>query len=111
MSTLVSLRRSGSKPGAVFVYLIEQHDTKQPSMSQHGNAAIEIRSADAVADIDFRPFVGLNVHLCDVVGDTQRYRQIAKGIAAAKPARLVMPIETADGMVVHQLEHGKTETF
>lgn len=111
MSALMALRLQRIKPDAVFVYLVERKDDQQPIMSDKRNLVIEIERSDSLSEIDFRPLIGMKVHMCNVGEDAQRYRQLGALMAKAKPARLVMPIETESGMVVHQLEDGKTGTF
>ncbi len=117
LQTVVALRREGLKPSAVIVDLVEQLgklDTETFALSPAGFVSVTIPRADSLAGLDFRPLVGLTVHLHDSTGDSKRHRQAARLIAAVNPAHLVMPAWDSDALAIHQRWAGdpaRTETI
>ncbi len=117
LRTISEMRRAGVKPKSVFVELVDRlgpYDAEQFSMSPSGVVVVNITQSDSLTGIDFRPLVGLVVHLTDHAGDAKRFRCVANLIAAAEPAHLVMPVWEGDTLVVHQRWAGdpaRTETF
>lgn len=117
MPTVVALRRDGLKPAAVIVDLVDQLgrlDSEQFALTASGMVSVTIPRADSLASLDFRPLVGLTVHLHDSTGDLKRHRKAAKLIAAVDPAHLVMPVWEGQELAIHQRWAGspaRTETF
>lgn len=111
MDTVIKLRRSRCKPAAVFVDLVANHDRDLYRVGPTGIVCVEIAAGESIADIDFRPLIGLHVHLSDIAGNHERVRQVAKAIAAVRPSILVAP--RSDGGF-HALQDGNpplTETY
>ena len=115
MDTVVDLRRQRFKPAAVMVDLIARAAKKDPySLSPSGIVTVNIGADDSLADIDFRPLIGLMVFVSDHTGNTTRHRKVAALIADADAAHLVMPVWHGDAIAVHQRWAGeppRTESF
>lgn len=111
MQELIALRRSGHKPGAVFISLVRSIARGLPARIG-GNVDIDIEPKDSLSDLDLRPLVGLHVQVHDHTADPARHRRLCSLVAEANPALLVMPVETTDGFTVHtrSVVDGKTET-
>lgn len=102
LKTVSALRRDGLKPAAVAVDLVEtigQFDHEDYALSAAGIVNVHIARADSLADIDFRPLVGLTVI---IHGERKRQARVAKLIAAVEPALLVVPVEHDGGWTVHR---------
>ena len=114
MDEIVSLRRAGLRPSAVFVDLVAEAPSDEFVLSACGVVEVAIGRADRLSEIDFRPLVGLRVHISDFTGDRQRHRRAAAMVAAVEPSHLVMPVWEGDTLAVHQRWAGspaRTETF
>ena len=114
MDVVVELRRSGLKPRAVFVDLVANAPRDPHALSASGIVNVNIARTDSLADIDFRPLVGLLVFVCDFDGTGTRHRTAATMLAAIEPRHLVMPIWHGETLVVHQRWAGtpaRTETI
>jgi hypothetical protein len=118
MQTIIDLRREGSKPRAVFVDLVEfigAYDAEEFCFdSASGIVHVCIGPDERVADIDFRPLIGLRVYVSDFTGDGARHRKASAMVAAVEPAHLLMPVQEPDRLTVHQRWAGapvRTETF
>jgi len=113
MKTLIGLRREGHQPGAVFVYLVPQLgplDVERYALSLQGNVDVSIPASEPLSGIDFRPLVGLQVHVTDVTGDRARHRKVAAMVAEVNPRLLVMPVADGDGFTVHIRRAGDPPT-
>jgi len=113
LQTIRAMRSDGLKPGAVFVYLVPQLgplDAEQYALSQQGNVDVSIAADESLAGIDFRPLVGLYVHVVDVANDPVRHRKAAALVAEVNPRVLVMPVADGDGFTVHVRRAGEPAT-
>jgi hypothetical protein len=118
MQTVIALRQSGFKPTAVFVDLVEligKYDAEIYAFDElRGNVRINIARAESLNDIDFRPLVGLRVHVSDCTNDVARHRKLASLIARANASHMVMPVWEGETLAVHQRFAGdpaRTESF
>ena len=114
MAEVLALRRSGVKPAAVFVDLVAMAKPDRYAMSRSGIVTVDIGRAESLADVDFRPLVGLQVFVSDIAGDIARHRRCAALIAAINPRHLVMPIWRGEKLTVHQRWAGtpvRTESY
>ena len=114
MDMVVELRCAGAKPSGVFVDLVDEARSDPYALSDTGIVNVNIGRTDRLADIDFRPLVGLRVHVYDFIGDRARHRRAAALIAAVEPELLVMTVVDGDNLVVHRRFAGdpaRTETL
>jgi len=113
MDVVIELRRSGVKPAAVFVDLVREAPRDPYALGPTGIVNVNIGRSDSLSEIDFRPLVGLRVHVIDNVGDLARHRKVAAMVASVDPAYLVMPVLDGASLVLHQRWAGnpaRTET-
>lgn len=88
MDFIADLRLKGRKPAFV---MLDLADKAMPAWSsERGAVYADIAAGDPLADMDFRPLVGLKVHLWDGTGNEARLRRVAKACAEAKPALLTV---------------------
>jgi len=114
MDVVIELRLARMKPTAVFVDLVASAGGDDFAMSSSGTVYVNIGADESLADLDFRPLVGLTVHVNDCAGDHGRHRRVAALVAAVEPALLVMPVVCDGGYVVHRRFAGsppRTETL
>jgi len=114
MDVVIALRRSGVKPSAVFIDLVKEAPRDPYALGPTGIVNINIARTDSLAEIDFRPLVGLRVHVIDHVDDRARHRKVAAMVAAVNPVHLTMPVWEGDTLAVHQRwagEPARTETY
>ena len=100
MDFLAKLRSSGVKPKFVMLDLA-------PGKPIHpwctdGAVHAEIGSAESLTDIDFRPLVGLRVHLGDRSGNEARLRKVSKLAAEVDPALLIVYVEQGGSFTMHR---------
>lgn len=113
MEHIVAMRHRRRKPRCVFVTLVDRIDRGMSAVSDKGIVTVDIEPHESLADIDFRPLIGLYVQVYDATETPDRHRRLAALIAKANPARMVMPMQTEAGWVVHYRTAGdppKTET-
>lgn len=102
---LVEIRSEGLRPRAVWVELVKAHGPWD-SLSRHGDLTIEILPTDSLAELDFRPLVGLDVTVADHTDSPKRLKRIAAMVGAIKTNTLVM----RDGETLHIRRGEETET-
>lgn len=102
---LAEIRAEGLRPRAVWVELIKAHGPWSV-LSRQGNLTIEILPTDSLAELDFRPLVGLDVTVSDHTGNQTRLKRIAAMVGAIKTKTLVM----RDGERLHIRRGDETET-
>jgi hypothetical protein len=68
--------------------------------TETGAVHAEIGAEESLADVDFRPLVGLRVHLSDRSGDEARLRRAAKLAAEVNPELLCVFVERGDSMTM-----------
>jgi hypothetical protein len=112
LAPVIALRNAGLKPRAVFLDLVAAKFRKQPTITEGGVVTCQIVPDQSLADIDCRPLVGLTVHVQDFTGSRDRHRALARLVAAAGPALLVMPVLANDGgLTLHKrFANGETTT-
>lgn len=114
MECVIDLRLAKLKPAAVFVYLVHHVASNPCPMGPSGIVSVDIPTADSLASLDFRPLVGLTVHVVDTTGRRDRHRKVAAMVAEVNPALLVMPVPSGDQVLVHRRFAGtpaRTETI
>jgi hypothetical protein len=111
MDQIIETRRAGLKPASVFVGLVTGHDREYVADCSGGVYRVEVLTTDRLADLDLRPLVGLTVFVNDWAGEPDMHRELARLVALAKPAQLVMPVETDAGWRVHRLLRGETTSW
>lgn len=116
MQTLVALRQQGMKPSAVFVDLVKtigKYEAERFSFAEgSGVLSIHIAEADSLADIDFRPLVGLQVFVSEFADDKARHVAACKAIDKAGASHMVTPFWNGEDLTVHQRHaDGTTERF
>lgn len=82
------LRLRGIKPRFVMLDLAD--NPIRPWCTDSGAVHAEIGGAESLTSLDFRPLVGLQVHLGDRSANAARLRKVAKLAAEAKPAMLAV---------------------
>lgn len=87
LDSIAYLREQGARPDSVSVALVPGKPMR--ATIHRGSVAVDVPAAASLADIDWRPLVGLKVLLIDLAGDERRHRRAAKLIAEALPASLV----------------------
>ena len=103
LQAIANLRQRGRKPRCVMVDLVADGlKPTTPAIGQRGIAWLDIPRSVGVADIDFRPLVGLQVHLGDSVGDPNRLRAMAKAIAEVEPSLLCVFTEHNGATTMHR---------
>lgn len=103
LQAIATLRRRGRKPRCVMVDLVPDGlQPTTPAIGHRGIAWLDIPRSVGVADIDFRPLVGLQVHLGDSVGDATRLRAVAKAIAEVEPSLLCVFTERDGTTTMHR---------
>lgn len=102
---LVEIRAKGLRPRAVWVDLVKAHGPWD-SLSRFGNLTVEILPSDSLAELDFRPLVGLDVTVSDHTDAPARLKRIAAMVGAIKTNTLVM----RDGDRLHIRRGEETET-
>jgi hypothetical protein len=105
LGDLVDIRAEGLKPRAVWVELVKAHGP-WGSLSRQGNLTIEILPTDSLAELDFRPLVGLDVTVSDHADSPKRLKRIAALVGAIETKTLVM----RDGDRLHIRRGQETET-
>lgn len=114
MDVVIELRLAKLKPAAVFVYLVHHVAPNPCPMGPSGIVSVDIPMSDSLASLDFRPLVGLTVHIVDTTGSRDRHRKAAAMVAAVDPELLVMPVSNGDQLLVHRRIAGtpaQTETI
>lgn|SRR5574343_186407 len=101
MQFVERLRRSGETPECVFLDVVA--GKAQPAWYAGHGVHAEIGPDESIADIDFRPLVGVPVQLGARGGDAQRMRCIAKRVAEAKPSLLCVFTDENGAFVMHRL--------
>lgn len=94
---LLKLRRAGLKPACVWVLdddeptslrMARDWHTEPNTVAQKFFAHIQLAQTDIPESLDFRPLVGLQVHLRCARGKA-RARRVFNSLAAAEPAFLI----------------------
>lgn len=93
---IANLRRAGFKPDSVFLDVTDEKPRK-PSVCD-GRASVEFGRDESLADADFRPLVGLRVHVGLMGGDYERVKRIAKRAAEVKPELLCVWRQDSDSL-------------
>lgn len=109
LDLIAAMRRKGAKPSYVMLDLVPGKPL--PTWcTERGAVHAEIGPSDSLADIDFRPLVGLSVQLGDRSGDEPRLRRVAKLAAEVNPALLAVFIESGGTFTMHRRwADGKTD--
>lgn len=102
LDTVVQIRRRGLKPKAVFIDLVQSKSNIVQPLSEHGIVNIEIVADEQISCIDFRPLVGLSVHVYDNTASPKRHRRVAAMVAAIAPSLLVVPVPEGSTWTVHR---------
>lgn len=98
MTPLIHMRQAGYRPSAVFVS--DTDDVQRAQTWQRApnlfnrcwHAHIAIQAQDIPEGLDFRPLVGLKVHLVDA-RTNGRLKRLYKAILAAQPAYVIAVID------------------
>lgn len=106
---LVDIRKSGQKPNAVWVELVKSHE-EWDSLSRHGNLTIQIVPTDHLADIDFRPLIGLDVTVTDLTNNPRRLMAVGAAVGAVQTRTLTLPVYDSQGLTLHIRRGETTET-
>ena len=109
LDIIATLRRKGAKPTHVMLDLVPGHPLPAWCTST-GAVHAEIGAAESLADIDFRPLVGLSVQIGDRSGNEARLRRVAKLAAEVNPHMLAVFIGRGESMTMHRrLADGRTD--
>lgn len=114
LAIVAALRRKGLKPPSVWVDLVPDgrrpmpQDVADPHFG--GIVWLDIPRSIGIADLDFRPLVGLSVQLGDSAGDPIRLRAVAKAIAEVEPASLCVFVERDGATTMHRRTAGNPPT-
>ena len=100
MQFIASLRHRGIAPAFVMLDVVPK---AQPAWYAGHGVHAEIGDGESLADIDFRPLVGLQVQLGARGSEASRLRRVAKRVAAAKPALLCVFTDEEGQFVMHRL--------
>ena len=99
LDMLAAMRRDRYKPEVVFVDTSALAEALPRIIAwpnfDAGAAHIDIPMADAVRHIDWRPVVGLTVHVSGL--DDARVRTVAKDCAVAGAARVISSLVACEG--------------
>jgi hypothetical protein len=108
---VIALRRQGVKPRGVFVDLVAAKFREQPILTQGGVVTCQIPPSQSLSDLDCRPLVDLTVHVQDFTDSRERHLALARLVAQAEPALLVMPVHCDNGvLIVHRRYGGANPT-
>jgi hypothetical protein len=105
MDAVIELRREGVQPACVMVDIVRDLDRGQTLMRRYGIVTVQIPATDSLADLDFRPLVGLYVQAFDLMNDPERHTAVAKAIVDVNPRLFVMHTQS-DTYVAHVREAG-----
>lgn len=97
---VASLRMQDIKPASVWIDAVP---AKPFPAWFSGSVHAEIGDDESVSDMDFRPLVGLTVHLGARGSRQERVRRLAKRVAEAKPALLCVYSDEGGKFVMHRL--------
>ncbi len=118
MKTVIALRRKMVKPSAVFIDLVERISHLEAEfLSFNENTGIvhlTIAAEERLCDLDFRPLVGLTVHLHTDSATQARGRLLAAMVASVNPKHLVWSVPSGELTTVHQRFAGdppRTESY
>jgi hypothetical protein len=103
---VAALRRQGIRPQSVRIDAV----TRKPLPAWYSGTSVhaEIGPDESIADMDFRPLVGLSVHLGGA--DLKRVRRVAKRAAEVKPALLCVYRDDETGFTLDRLwADGRTD--
>lgn len=109
MDTLIALRKRRSKPKAVFVTLVPTDYVHSDVLSHYGHLAIDIGPDESLTDLDFRPLVGLQVHVMDLTGSERRLMRLDQLVAEAKPQAMFTGWEGPEGFTLRIRRNGELE--
>lgn len=102
LDTVLQLRRQGVKPQAVFIDLVRSRSAIVEPLANSGIVNVEIVAGDSISGMDFRPLVGLPVHVYDNTDSPKRHRKVAAMVAAVAPSLLVVPVPEGPTWTVHR---------
>jgi hypothetical protein len=115
MDLIAQLRqRLRVKPRVVMVELVADGLRQMPQdvIDPHfgGIVWLDIPRSTPISEIDFRPLVGLNVHLSDSTSDPTRLRSAAKAIAEVEPALMCVFVQRDGVTTMHRRFAGSPPT-
>jgi len=106
LRAIASIRRAGRKPKRVDIDLVTEA-VPDPDPLFGGAAWLQIPRSAGIADIDFRPLVGLQVFVTDRDGNPGRLRALSKAVADIGPELLVVFTERDGVTTMHRRFAGK----
>jgi hypothetical protein len=109
LQAIAELRQSGRRPRRVDVDLVAE-PIPDPEPLYGGVAWLQIPRRTGIADIDFRPLVGLQVYVTDRDGNETRLRAASKAIVEVEPALLVVFTERHGAITMHRRFAGNPPT-
>lgn len=112
LAQLSEVRRKGLKPASVQLEVVSRADrTFSPFLIADGPFSLRLQiSVDAeFKKIDFRPLVGLDVHMHNDANDTAAFRKVADMVWYVPTRLLVLNVPTANGEVLYIRRGSVTE--